>query len=95
MTTVVVADSANRTLSELIVSHSLPSDTRDRVADCFELLAEFPEYGRALKGKWKGYRAILGPWRWFIIIYSFYDEADTVVISGFYDGRAFRASPTS
>jgi len=37
-------------LERLIVTHSLPSDTRTRVATSIEPLERFPELGSALNG---------------------------------------------
>jgi plasmid stabilization system protein ParE len=55
-------------------------------------LARFPRLGPALSGRWGGYRFILGPWRWFIIVYVFEEEEDRVVIVTMQDARSSSAA---
>ena len=46
--------------------------------------------GAELGGKWSGRRFLLGPWRWFIVLYTYDAERDEVFILTFQDGRAAR-----
>ena len=58
-------------LDRMIVTHSLPVDTRLRVQRSLRILEQFPRIGRQLEGRWAPMRVILGPWRWMLIIYSY------------------------
>lgn len=50
--------------------------------------------GPALSGRWSGFRFLIGPWPWMLIVYAFEEDADLVVIATIQDAR--RAdSPTS
>ncbi len=93
MPTVAVAPVALKDLERLIQTHSLPSATRARVRASIEPLARFPRLGPELHGRWSGYRFLLGPWRWLIIVYVYFEDEDRVTVVGFYDGRS-RRSPT-
>jgi plasmid stabilization system protein ParE len=79
-------------LARLIVTHSLPADTSERVKRSLRPLADFPLLGAALEGRWQGFRFILGPWRWMVIVYLVDEEQVSVVTVQ--DGRSSRA-PTS
>jgi len=63
-------------LDRMIVTHSLPSDTRLRVRRSLRVLEQFPRIGRQLEGRWEPMQFILGPWRWMLIIYSFEEPDD-------------------
>jgi hypothetical protein len=54
-------------------------------------LVEFPKLGPALAGRWDGYRFILGPWRWLILVYVFIEEEDRVVVVTIQDARSSTA----
>jgi len=47
-----------------------------------------------LGGRWAGFRFVLGPWRWMIVVYVFDEADDRVAIVTIQDGRA-AASATS
>ena len=66
-------------LERMILTHSLPADTKTRVARSLRPLSRFPLLGRELDGRWSPLRFILGPWRWMLIVYV-YDEPEGVVI---------------
>lgn len=93
MTPVVVAPSARDDLERLIKSHSLPADTTPRIKRSLEPLERFPLLGRAIEGgRWAGYRFVLGPWRWLIVLYKYEEQADTVMVASFEDGRSATAA---
>lgn len=94
MPSVVVAPSALEDLEYLIVDNSLPEDTRERVRALLRPLEEFPEMGPSLPGRWSGFRFLLGPWPWMLIVYTFDDDADLVAIVTVQDARK-ADSPTS
>jgi hypothetical protein len=91
---VVVVPAAAEDLARLILTHSLPADTNERVKRSLRPLADFPLLGAQLDGRWKEFRFILGPWRWMLILYAFDEDHDVVSVVGIHDGRAFQA-PTS
>jgi len=79
-------------LDRMIVSHSLPVDTRLRVQRSLRVLEQFPRIGRQLEGRWTPMRVILGPWRWMLIIYSYEEAADVVLVVAFQDARSSAAA---
>lgn len=76
----------------MIITHSLPSDTRERVRRSLRVLEQFPRIGRQLEGRWKPLRFILGPWRWMLILYSYEESDDLVLIVAFQDARSSAAA---
>ena len=77
----------------MIKTHSLPGDTKKRVRQSLEPLTRFPLLGTELThGHWSGYRFLLGPWRWLIVLYRFDAEDDTVMVAAFEDGRSSAAA---
>lgn len=48
--------------------------------------------GAPLDGRWRGYRFILGPWRWMLIVYMHDPETDIVAIATVQDGRTSDAA---
>jgi plasmid stabilization system protein ParE len=79
---------AVKDLDRMIITHSLPSDTRERVRRSLRVLGQFPRMGRQLEGRWKPLRFILGPWRWMLILYSYEESDDLVLIVAFQDARS-------
>ena len=94
MARVELAAAAAEDLDRLIVTHSLPPDTKPRVRRSIASLAQFPRLGAALGGRWEGFRFVLGPWRWMVIVYVYVEEEDRVVVVTIQDGRS-GASPTA
>ena len=76
MARVEFAAAAVEDLDTLIRTHSLPADTRARVARSLRPLARFPNIGPALAGRWEGFRFVLGPWRWMILVYVVIEGED-------------------
>jgi plasmid stabilization system protein ParE len=77
---VLVSPRARRNLERLIKTHSLPGSTVARFAASIEQLAAFPSIGAQLRGRWSGYRFILGPWRWMLVVYEHHEDQDLVGI---------------
>jgi plasmid stabilization system protein ParE len=88
---VELARAAVEDLDALIRTHSLPPDTRARVARSLRGLEQFPLMGPALTGRWEGLRFVLGPWRWMLLVYVHLDEDDRVVVVTVQDARASSA----
>lgn len=93
MPRVVLAAEARRDLDDLIRTHSLPADTPQRVRRSLAILRDFPLVGASLRGRWRNYRFLLGPWRWMVIVYRFDEDGDTAIVMRIYDGRT-SSSPT-
>ena len=94
MTRVVVTPAALDDLERLIRTHSLPVDTKERVRHSLRTLERFPLLGSELAGRWSGFRFLLGPWRWMIVVYLYDAAEDRVAIVTVQDGRA-AISPTA
>jgi hypothetical protein len=86
------AAAAVEDLDSLIRTHSLPPDTRARVARSLRGLERFPLMGPALTGRWEGFRFVLGPWRWLILVYVFIEPEDRVVVVTVQDARSSTAA---
>ncbi len=87
MAQVELALAAVEDLDRLVLTHSLPDDTRQRVRAALEPLRQFPRLGPELSGRWEGFRFILGPWRWMLLVYTFDEARDRVVIVTIQDAR--------
>ncbi len=79
-------------LDRLILTHSLPADTRDRVKRSLRSLERFPLIGRELQGRWDSFRLLLGPWRWLLIVYVYDEREDVVLIVTIQDARSSTAA---
>lgn len=92
MARVELAASAIADLDRLIRTHSLPTDTRRRVKRSLTPLGRFPRIGPELPGRWRGFRFLLGPWRWMLIVYFVQEDDDRVVVVTIQDGRSSAAA---
>ncbi|MBA2719535.1 MAG: type II toxin-antitoxin system RelE/ParE family toxin [Chloroflexi bacterium] len=95
MASVVVTPTARRNLADLIETHSLPASTTERLRRALEPLGEFPALGAPLEGRWAGFRFVLGPWRWMIVVCRFDEAIDQVAVVTIRDGRSARAPKTA
>jgi len=75
----------------MIVTHSLPMDTRERVQRSLRTLERFPSIGRELDERWGGLRFIVGPWRWLLIAYVYEESVDRVLVVTIQDARSSTA----
>lgn len=94
MARVEVARAATEDLDQLIRTLSLPAETRERVKRSLQPLARFPRLGPELAGRWTGFRFVLGPWRWLVIVYVFEESEDRVVVVSMQDARSATAATT-
>jgi hypothetical protein len=78
-------------LDRLIFTHSLPADTRTRVRRSLRALQRFPRMGPELSGRWSQFRFVLGPWRWLLIVYTYDEGNDLVVVVSIQDARSSSA----
>jgi plasmid stabilization system protein ParE len=91
MARVELAQTAVDDLERLISTHSLPPDTTERVKRSLRTLEDFPHIGAPLGGRWQGFRFLLGPWRWMLVVYEYFDDEERVVVVAIQDGRSSRA----
>ncbi len=92
MASVELAAAAVEDLDGLIRTHSLPADTRARVVRSLRALERFPLMGPELGGRWAGFRFLLGPWRWLLLVYIFIESEDRVVVVTVQDARSSAAA---
>ena len=92
MARVELAASAVEDLDGLIHTHSLPANTRARVVRILRGLESFPLLGPPLSGRWEGFRFVLGPWRWMLLIYVHLESEDRVIVVTIQDGRTSTAA---
>ena len=92
MARVELAAAAVADLDRLILTHSLPGDTKARIRRSLEPLRRFPRIGPELAGRWEGFRFLLGPWRWLLIVYVFDESAGRVVVVTIQDARSSEAA---
>jgi hypothetical protein len=95
MARVELALAAVEDLDALIRTHSLPADTRARVARSLRGLQQHPLMGPALVGRWEGFRFVLGPWRSMLLVYVFMEDEDRVVVVTVQDARSSTAVTSS
>ena len=95
MASVELSAAAVEDLERLIRTHSLPSDTRERVRRSLQPLGRFPLLGPALEGRWSSFRFVLGPWRWLIVVYVVVEADERVVVVTIQDGRSSQAPGAS
>jgi ParE toxin of type II toxin-antitoxin system, parDE len=95
MPSVELAAAAVEDLDALIRTHTLPADTRPRVARSLRALKRFPLMGPELGGRWQGFRFVLGPWRWMVVVYAVIESEDRVVVVTIQDGRSSTAARTA
>lgn len=82
-------------LETVIRTHSLPTDTKQRVMASLRALERFPRIGPELSGRYSGQRFVLGPWRWLLLVYSFEEARDRVTVLSVQDARSSGAATAS
>jgi plasmid stabilization system protein ParE len=82
-------------LDRLILTHSLPIDTRPRLRRSLRVLEEFPLIGRELAGRWQDMRFVLGPWRWLLVVYRYEESEDRVLVLTLQDARSSAAATST
>ena len=79
-------------LERMILTHSLPYDTKDRVRRSLRIVEQFPRAGRELDGRWAPLRMLVGPWRWLLILYEYDEQQDMVQVVAMQDARSSLAA---
>lgn len=95
MASVELARAAIEDLDGLVRTHSLPANTRARVARSLRPLERFPLMGVPLAGRWDGFRVLLGPWRWLLLVYVYFEAEDRVVVVTVQDARSEASATTT
>ena len=95
MPTIEVTRLAREDLRELIETRHLPADTRKRVSLSLLTLEEFPRAGKQLSGVWRDCRALIGPWGWLVVVYTYIEAEDRIVVIAFHDARTSEAATAS
>ncbi|HEX3268383.1 MAG TPA: type II toxin-antitoxin system RelE/ParE family toxin [Gaiellaceae bacterium] len=91
MARVELAAAAVEDLERLILTHSLPANTKARVQRTLRPLERFPLLGAELGRRWEGLRFVLGPWRWMVVVYAYLEDENRVVVVTIQDGRSSTA----
>lgn len=92
MARVELVRTAVEDIDRLVTVLSLPDDTRRRIQRSLAPLEHYPLLGSELSGRWDGFRFVLGPWRWMILVYVYEQLADRVVVVTVQDARSSRAA---
>ena len=92
MARAVVTATARAELHAMIRTHSLPGSTVDRVRASLATLADFPQLGPELGGRWASFRFVLGPWPWMLLVYVWDEAAGVVAIVTIQDARSAGAA---
>lgn len=84
------SESAVSALDKLVLSHSLPIDTRERVTHSLRPLERFPRFGPelAVLGDGSELRFLIGPWPWLVLVYLYDEREQRIVVVSPEDGRA-------
>jgi hypothetical protein len=90
------AEGARSAVDQLILSHSLPADTRERVKRSLLPLARFPRLGPEIAQLEDGKELhfLIGPWPWLVLVYIFDEATDLVTVVSPEDGRSATSSVT-
>jgi plasmid stabilization system protein ParE len=90
MARVVWAETARSALDQLILSHSLPTDTRERVKASLRPLERFPRLGPEITqlADGKEVRFVIGPWPWLVLVYIYDEDDDRLIVVSPEDGRS-------
>jgi hypothetical protein len=92
MAAIEVTRLARDELRELAQTRRLPADTGERVSRSLLTLEEFPRAGKQLSGVWRDCRALIGPWGWLIVVYTYIEAEDRLVVIAFHDARTSEAA---
>lgn len=76
--------------ARLILTHALPTDTRERIKASLRPLARFPRLGPEITRLETGgeLRFVVGPWPWLILVHLYDEGHDRVTVVSAEDGRA-------
>lgn len=90
MTRLAWSERALSELDDLVISHSLPADTRRRIEESAQPLVRFPRIGPEIKRSPDDaeLRFLVGPWPWLVLVYVYVVVDDLVVVVSAEDGRA-------
>lgn len=96
MTRLEWSEQALSNLDRLVLTHSLPNDTRERIEASAGPLERFPRIGPEIRMLAGGsLRFLVGPWPWLLIVYVYLEADERVVIVSIEDGRAADSTITA
>jgi plasmid stabilization system protein ParE len=82
------SEQALSNLERLVLTHSLPANTRERIEASAKPLVRFPRIGPEIRVVSAGsLRFLVGPWPWLLIVYLYLEADERVVIVAIEDGR--------
>lgn len=87
MPAVVVTKRAQSDLDRLIRTRDLPASTRARVRRSLRPLETYPLLGARVGLADAGYRFVLGPWPWMLLVYWVDTERGLVFVISIEDAR--------
>jgi plasmid stabilization system protein ParE len=90
------SERALASLDQLVLTHSLPTDTRLQIEESARPLTRFPRFGpriKELQGNAE-LRFLIGPWPWLVIVHAFFMTENRVVIVSVEDGRTAASTVT-
>jgi plasmid stabilization system protein ParE len=87
MARVVVPRQVRGQLRHVVASRSLPSTTYRRVNELLAHLGTYPRLGSPLAGEHAGYRYVVGPKPWLLIVYRYDAALDQVDVIAIQDSR--------
>lgn len=79
-------------LDRLVLTHSLPADTRERLRKSLVPLGRFPRLGATIDERRPDERFLIGPWHWLVVVYEYLEAEDRVVVLSIEDGRSSSAA---
>jgi hypothetical protein len=90
------SESAVAALDQLVLSHSLPTDTRERVKHSLGRLERFRRLGPelAVLGDGSELRFLIGPWPWLVLVYLYDEREQRIVVVSPEDARAASSTTT-
>jgi plasmid stabilization system protein ParE len=96
MTRLEWSERALSELDQLVLSHHLPPDTRDRIESSARPLERFPRFGPEIGELPDGaeLRFLIGPWPWLVIVYLYLEAEDRIGVVAIEDGRAATSTIT-
>lgn len=92
MTRVELTRGAVEDLDRLILTHSLPADTRARIRSSLRSLGRFPRLGAVIDDRRPEERFLIGPWQWLVIVYAYREAEERIAILSIEDGRSAEAA---
>ena len=92
MARVELTEGAVEGLDRLILTHSLPADTKERLRRSLHPLGRFPRLGAEIDERRPDERFLIGPWPWLVVAYEYREQEGRVVVLSIEDARSSQAT---